>query len=1449
MEEQTFSKLKLTFEHNVTQNDVEVIQELSKSLEDLQGLKLSNHLANSLGRLGKSLQSFKGVSVGVNLGKGISGLVEAINGISEVKDISPYAQRLNSSFKVLREATSHFEKNKASVGINLGKGITGLIDAANSLTEVKDIKPHADNLKESFKILSQATKYFDGNNARIGINLGKGISGIVEAVNSIDEVKDISLQADNLRTGFHVLGYVSREFNEFSGKIPVNLGRGITGIIGAINSITEVKDIAPYAGVLKNNFKEVAEMATHFNGLNNADYSGISRLVTAMANIGKVEFVGDNVVKNAEQLAKAIQVLGDNVSVDTPKMEAMAKVAKELGFSFKAASTGTDRFGRSLNLLNFELVIRNVRRLSGVLRGLSRALYDMVDAYGDVENTMSFFSQSLGNQAESTARTIQQFADAGVINFAKFADQTAKLNQIYRGYGLAAEDAAKMALNMTQLAYDASFALGENGKDIELWMQRATSVAVGQTRSGYYFGVDTSVQSLMENFDGMSNSADKATRSVAAYNTVIENTTAIQGQLAREQMNTYVQMDVFKNRIELLKQSIGRNLLPAFQGIIRYGLIAINVIVKLINALSLLFGGSGFELIKYEDMIQNVDTGVGSVADNAGKVADNMSKATKRAKELKKTITGIDQVFTINDLKQEAPSGGIGGSGGGVGGVGDLAGYNWDGLFDESLDSMLGIEESAERVFQWIKNTVPYAMGVAGALAAWKISKSFMDSLKWISSLKGIGGGLGLDKLTGIVGLTLFLDDLRKFKNAIKDILENGADFDNVARLITSFTGMVGDALVVFGQTQMGGALKVIQGLGDIAIAIKDISEAGINWNNVQLLVDGLTTLGIGIGLMTQNWEVVGWSMAIKGIFNIISEIGENWEQIKQFDFSGLDKEVLITGAVMAIGGIAVGLGKFKKLVDTTESATNFTEAPQTVSTVSDATGGVSTKLVDLAKNIALGVAILALVSAGAVIFVVAIRKVGEELIKIGEAWGPVIENGATIAAGIALGTTLLGAIGLATFGLGTLTISSGGTVPAAIALGTGMLVLLGEATKIFVKSLASVARQLTEQLSPELSKLNKKMPTLNTGMKNFTSFMITFAGQFVTYSASSAVSGISATISTVVGWFTRDPIKKMADDVKKNGKQLAGLNDQFATTNPLIQKANNHMRDYERLLRTLKEWAGRAATVGSPTSISTDFKNFSKALKDAFKDLDSTRTSNVRNIMSALNSLDLRKFKGMGTDIVKQMELGMTSYNFKLSSLTRNIKNGINVDGYWIGHDIARGVERGINNFYPNTWQFTNRLKRGMRVSFEIRSPSRWARDVVGAMIGAGVETGINTYDPNFDPFKDNVFENLQDMADDAVVTPKFEMPTLDTKSLNGDISGVSRDLRAEIQGRFDYENDKTEKAIMGLTNVTVEKLERLIEAVEDGKVIEVDGEKLGEISDKHIKEKAVRMNTVFGR
>ena len=60
---------------------------------------------------------------------------------------------------------------------------------------------------------------------------------------------------------------------------------------------------------------------------------------------------------------------------------------------------------------------------------------------------LSFFSQALGQQAESTGegsfRDIQTWV---LLTSSKFSNQVAKMTQIYKGYGIAgASDAAKMA--------------------------------------------------------------------------------------------------------------------------------------------------------------------------------------------------------------------------------------------------------------------------------------------------------------------------------------------------------------------------------------------------------------------------------------------------------------------------------------------------------------------------------------------------------------------------------------------------------------------------------------------------------------------------------------------------------------------------------------------------------------------------------------------------------------------------------------------------------------------------------------------------------------------------------------------------------------------------------------------------------------------------------------------
>lgn len=1449
------AKISLTLGRSVTG-----IVEASNKIEEVKDI--SSHaktLDNNFKAISAATKSFEGNSakIPINLGRSISGLVDAVNRMTEVKDISSQAFNLTKSFRTISNATKSFDGNNAKISVTLGQAISGLVESVNRITEVKDISSYANILKRNFKAIAEATKHFEGNTARIPVSLGRSITDLVTSTNQMTEVKDISAYTKILENNFKGLSAATKHFEGNNARIPVNLGKGITGLIDSSNQMTQVKDISRYAAILKNNFKTIAEATRHFSGLSNINYSGIGKLVQSMTTMGRIKPIGNAVLTNAKTFAQAINIMGKNVTVDTPKIEAMAKATNSLGREFRNSSNHVRGFGAAMKVINFASFIYLARRAATTLAGLVRGLYSTVDAFGGVQNTMSFFSQALGTESQRVANVIQGYADTGLVTFTEFADQTAKLTQIYRGYGISVEEAAHMSLNLTQLAYDASYALGENGKDIDMWNKRALSVATGQTRAGYYFGVDTSITSLREEFDELTASADKATKSKAAFNVMMENTAAIQGQAAREYQNAYVQMDVLRNRVIQLKEAIGLALVPVFQQLIKWALIALRVVELVINGIVRLFGGKGFGLINYAGMIDGMASSAGGATEAtkelggaANDVAGGMAKANKQAKELKKTISGIDQVFTIDDSKPSPSSaggsgGGIGGIGGGGVGLGGLhEGYDWDELTSMlNMDMLDDIDKKAESIYQSVRNAAPYVAAIAAGFALWKISKGFMDALTLISGTKGLLGGIGLSAVAFPVGLLLFADNLIRFAGYLDDFLKGGSrsdDLYNISGMLTSFVGSIASIATLTGNIKLGGFLFVVQGVTDVLAAIADmITEGDINWDNVTRLIKGLGSVAIGFGLLKGQWAMVGTGLIMNGAIEIIKQVAENWDQIKKGDFSGLANAEMLIAALSVLGGVVLAIKKFKDVTDASNKGGEIVKAPETIETVSTATGGVSTKLVTLIQNMALGVGILALAAAGTLLFVGAIWAMGEMLQKVGEAWRPVIEDGEMIASGIALGTVLLVGVGGAAYLLGTATVASGGSIPIAIGVGSAMLVLLSAAVVLFVKELTIIANKLSKDLAPALSKLNKKMPDLNKDLRSYTKFMAEFAGHMVANTFTNAVSGIAGSVDTIIGWFTQDPIKKLAKDVDKNYKQFTNLNKSLSDTNPLIRKAISMMKQYGDLLEELNETAKRASDIASPVQIGINFKSFSKALRDGFADLDKTKTQNVANIMRALNSLDLNKFRGIGTDIVKAMELGINNYSFNFAKATGNIRRGLTFSGYSIGTNIAQGVQNGINNFYPNTTIFTNRLKRGMRVSFEVKSPSRWARDVIGGNIALGVMGGINESKIALDPFKDNVSNALHGV----------KMPTLDTSTINGSIANVASRLNAKVQGQFDYTNDGTEKAIAGLTSATIELNERLIKAVEDGKVITIDGEAVGKVSDEYSKSNAVRLNAVFGR
>ena len=128
-----------------------------------------------------------------------------------------------------------------------------------------------------------------------------------------------------------------------------------------------------------------------------------------------------------------------------------------------------------------------------------------------------------------------------------------------------------------------------------------------------------------------------------------------------------------------------------------------------------------------------------------------------------------------------------------------------------------------------------------------------------------------------------------------------------------------------------------------------------------------------------------------------------------------------------------LGIGKTKAVGDVGEAGTEVSKA--------------STKLKTLAKNLGLGVAIIAEVAAAAIIVVGAVAILGWELEQVAIAWEPVIANAGTVIIAMGLGVSLLAGIGYITNELG----KHGKTMITNLALGIAILAEVGVATGLFI--------------------------------------------------------------------------------------------------------------------------------------------------------------------------------------------------------------------------------------------------------------------------------------------------------------------------------------------------------------------------------------------------------------
>lgn len=1209
------------------------------------------------------------------------------------------------------------------------------------------------------------------------------------------------------------LGALSNSLKKFSQSVS-----GLSGLTLAREQIQGLVDaLKPLESVQKSGFSSLA--------------SGLDKLVkiapqidTVTESLKKTDL--DSFADQCNRVAAAITPLATQMEKVAAGFSAFpAKIQRLLkGNTSLAASNNT--LGKSyVNLAaKISLAYMGLKRIVGVIASWITASNQYIE-------DMNLFTVSMGQYAEEAYKYAQQVGEIMGINPGEWMRNQGVFMTITEGFGVASDRAYTMSKNLTQLTYDLASFFNISTSDA---FQKLESGISGELEPLRRLGYDLSVARLQQEAYnlGIEKSVSAMTQAEKAelrYYAIMTQVTTAQGDMARTLEAPANQLRILQAQVDQAARALGNLFLPVLKAILPYAIALAKAIRLVAEIIAGFFGVS----------IPDFDTGadaIGGVASGADEAADGLGDASKKAKELKNALLGIDELNVISPPDDSsAGAGGVGGIGGG--GLGfELPTYDFIGdAVNEQVDKIMAkIKPFLDWVRENIDEILAGVVAIGAAFLAWKIAKGVQDFLRWLSTMKGfnIVGSIGFK----IAGLGLFLDAWNTMKEAIQDIMANGANFTNVTKLISGFAEALGAAFLLFGNIKMAGAMLVISGLTGIVSAISDMVSNGVNWDNALFLVKNLGLFLSGLGLLTGNTQLGGVGLIIAGATLIVDNLKGFIEAIRTGDWSGVDAVEVAAGALMMAGGFILALKKLDALKDSANAGQAARQALETVTTTTsnlDTTinTGLSPKLKSLAKNLGMSLVVIAEVAAAALLVVGAIALMGKGLEQVGIAWEPVIANGGTVATAIGVGTAVLAAVGLAAYALGTggttvalnigigtaillelgvaaglfiveiwaigkgldeigqawepvlnngeriataigvgtgllvaigvvtaalgaATVASAGLLPLAIGLGTALLVELAAAFILFVESLVAVANELNYRLDPPLMALNEKLPGLSSNMSDFVDFMTEFAGQVVRYTEVSAIAGLSATIDTIIGWFTQDPIDKLANDVEDISEQTSNLNTKLEVAVPELQTAATLLQNYKNLLTqienlcnnnvelstgmfvNMKEVGQNLVTgfVDGIQSKSGDYSNAARTLVEGFKTQLSASSetckstviawaSNVKNwfTQAGYGGINRNTFQNYAKDIVSGFGSGITgSYNNCKSSMTAWASNTkswfteiVSRNAFYnIGKDVVSGFNAGINDFYDTTAPYmrkwANAAKNAYKAALDSNSPSK---------------------------------------------------------------------------------------------------------------------------------------------
>lgn len=318
--------------------------------------------------------------------------------------------------------------------------------------------------------------------------------------------------------------------------------------------------------------------------------------------------------------------------------------------------------------------------------GIGKVIKDSIQSGMDAIESDSLFETSLGKSADAVRSWSDEISNVLGLNAVAMRKNTGVIYNMTSSMGVAEENALKMSKGISLLSEDmASF----YNLDSAEAFNKLRAGLTGETEPLKALGilVDENTVKQVAYSEGIAENGAELTQQqkvLARYVAILKQTGNAQGDLARTINSPSNQLRILKQQVTNLGIAFSKFLMPVVSAVLPYITAFTRVVTQALTSLAT-FLGLGKD--------ESTSTETRKISENVGGLGGDLDNANKKAKKLKGTLAGFDEMNVLQDNSSDS----TGVSSGSATGM-DI-GFNLD-EYDAHLD---WIEGSTNKIAEKIK--------------------------------------------------------------------------------------------------------------------------------------------------------------------------------------------------------------------------------------------------------------------------------------------------------------------------------------------------------------------------------------------------------------------------------------------------------------------------------------------------------------------------------------------------------------------------------------------------------------------------------------------------------------------------------------------------------------------------------------------------------------------------